>query len=414
MPRRDPAAGRSLASWPLEQVGERGPDAADRDRRRASSGCRSHGVRVPAGTVYAFRDLTDERALERAEERLRLDRLARAADAARGDLRRGDDAPPRATCRSTTNSEKRCWPSSRARPSALRGSSTTSSRRAGSTRTQSTSRSSVRRAARSPRDVVAAQRVHLPRGIELASRRPTACRRSPRSGQGAPGARQPRRERDQVLAGGRPRGGARSRRSGSRPLLGQRPRARHPAVEQQRIFEKFYRLDPNLTRGVGGTGLGLYISREIVRRMDGRIWVESEPGEGSTFIVELPRLAAREAREAALSAIAARAASDSACGRVDQGESIRPRRRRSCAGGRPSRRRSRPTRTRRSTRARGPGCRRPSGSRRSCRCSRPETEALTAHVRMAPTAIRKRLTPRPMTSSLFSGGCNVFVVRVGR
>jgi two-component system phosphate regulon sensor histidine kinase PhoR len=61
-----------------------------------------------------------------------------------------------------------------------------------------------------------------------------------------------------------------------------------PAGEQERIFEKFYRLDPNLTRGVGGTGLGLYISREIVRRMDGRIWVESVPGEGSTFTFELP------------------------------------------------------------------------------------------------------------------------------
>jgi PAS domain S-box-containing protein len=61
-----------------------------------------------------------------------------------------------------------------------------------------------------------------------------------------------------------------------------------PAAEHGRIFEKFYRLDPNLTRGVGGTGLGLYICREIVRRMDGRIWVESEPGSGSTFSFDLP------------------------------------------------------------------------------------------------------------------------------
>ena len=61
-----------------------------------------------------------------------------------------------------------------------------------------------------------------------------------------------------------------------------------PPHEQERIFEKFYRLDPNLTRGVGGTGLGLYISRELVHRMDGRIWVESREGEGSTFVVELP------------------------------------------------------------------------------------------------------------------------------
>jgi signal transduction histidine kinase len=61
-----------------------------------------------------------------------------------------------------------------------------------------------------------------------------------------------------------------------------------PAGEQERIFEKFYRLDPQLTRGVGGTGLGLYICRELVRRMEGRLWVYSLRGEGSTFFVELP------------------------------------------------------------------------------------------------------------------------------
>jgi PAS domain S-box-containing protein len=61
-----------------------------------------------------------------------------------------------------------------------------------------------------------------------------------------------------------------------------------PPAEQKRIFEKFYRLDPQLTRGVGGTGLGLYISRELVARMSGRIWVESDGEGGSTFVVELP------------------------------------------------------------------------------------------------------------------------------
>jgi PAS domain S-box-containing protein len=68
-----------------------------------------------------------------------------------------------------------------------------------------------------------------------------------------------------------------------------------PPSEQRRIFEKFYRLDPNLTRGVGGTGLGLYICRELVRRMNGRIWVVSPRpgGRGSTFAFELP-LAVRE------------------------------------------------------------------------------------------------------------------------
>ncbi len=61
-----------------------------------------------------------------------------------------------------------------------------------------------------------------------------------------------------------------------------------PPTEQERIFEKFFRLDPNLTRGVGGTGLGLYICRELVYRMHGRIWVVSDGRRGSTFFVELP------------------------------------------------------------------------------------------------------------------------------
>jgi PAS domain S-box-containing protein len=65
-----------------------------------------------------------------------------------------------------------------------------------------------------------------------------------------------------------------------------------PHGEQQRIFGKFYRVDPQLSRGVGGTGLGLYICRELVRRMDGRMTVSSKEGEGSTFVVELPLAAA--------------------------------------------------------------------------------------------------------------------------
>jgi PAS domain S-box-containing protein len=60
-----------------------------------------------------------------------------------------------------------------------------------------------------------------------------------------------------------------------------------PLSEQQRVFEKFYRLDTQLTRAGGGTGLGLYITRELVRRMGGTIAVRSEPGVGSTFTVDL-------------------------------------------------------------------------------------------------------------------------------
>jgi two-component system phosphate regulon sensor histidine kinase PhoR len=61
-----------------------------------------------------------------------------------------------------------------------------------------------------------------------------------------------------------------------------------PPEEQGRIFDKFYRLDPNMSEGVGGIGLGLYICNELVRRMGGRIWVESSGETGSTFLFEVP------------------------------------------------------------------------------------------------------------------------------
>ena len=51
-----------------------------------------------------------------------------------------------------------------------------------------------------------------------------------------------------------------------------------PHGEEQRIFGKFYRVDPQQTRGVGGTGLGLYICRELVRHMEGRVSVTSREG----------------------------------------------------------------------------------------------------------------------------------------
>jgi signal transduction histidine kinase len=61
-----------------------------------------------------------------------------------------------------------------------------------------------------------------------------------------------------------------------------------PKRAQEHVFERFHRVDPNMSRGVGGTGLGLYICREIVEHMNGRIWVASEEGIGSTFTFELP------------------------------------------------------------------------------------------------------------------------------
>jgi two-component system OmpR family sensor kinase len=60
-----------------------------------------------------------------------------------------------------------------------------------------------------------------------------------------------------------------------------------PEAERERIFEKFFRLDPAQRHGVGGTGLGLYIARELVERMDGRIGLL--PRDGATeFFVDLP------------------------------------------------------------------------------------------------------------------------------
>jgi PAS domain S-box-containing protein len=61
-----------------------------------------------------------------------------------------------------------------------------------------------------------------------------------------------------------------------------------PLSEQDRVFERFYRVEAHMTRRTGGTGLGLYIAKRLVEAMNGRLWLVSSPGSGSTFSFSLP------------------------------------------------------------------------------------------------------------------------------
>ncbi len=65
-----------------------------------------------------------------------------------------------------------------------------------------------------------------------------------------------------------------------------------PEEDQEKIFERFYRVDKARSRAQGGTGLGLAIAQWIVTQHRGSIKVQSQPGQGSTFRVEFPRIAA--------------------------------------------------------------------------------------------------------------------------
>jgi PAS domain S-box-containing protein len=70
-----------------------------------------------------------------------------------------------------------------------------------------------------------------------------------------------------------------------------------PADDLPHLFQKFYRVDNSSTRTIGGTGLGLFICRKIIELYSGRIWAESELSKGSTFYINLPRIATQKAMQ---------------------------------------------------------------------------------------------------------------------
>jgi PAS domain S-box-containing protein len=276
-----------LADWPLEQASER-QQTFPFDGPRGELWLSLTAAEFPHGTVYAFRDLTDERAVEQLKSDFvstvshELRTPLAAIYGAAMTLRRDDVVLGHAQ----ESGMLEVISGESERLARIVNDILLASRLDSGAASVLIGRTDASELARS---VIAAASTHLPADVELVLTAPepgpqvaadpdgllqvlvnlveNAVKYSPNGG---------RVELELQPVDGRVRFAVRDRGLGI------------PASEQERIFEKFFRLDPNLSRGVGGTGLGLYISRELVRRMGGRIRVESEPGRGSTFSFELP------------------------------------------------------------------------------------------------------------------------------
>jgi PAS domain S-box-containing protein len=281
-------AAAALAGWPLDQASDR-PQTFPVDGMRGELWLSLTAAEFPHGTVYAFRDLTEEHAVEQLksdfvstvshELRTPLAAIYGAAmTLRREDVSLGHEQQAGMLGVIAGESE---------RLARIVNDILLASRLDSGAATVSIGRTDATELARG---VLAAAETHRPPDVELVLLAPeppgphvaadpdglrqvlvnlveNAVKYSPNGG---------RVELDLEQVDGRVRFAVRDRGLGI------------PESEQERIFEKFFRLDPNLSRGVGGTGLGLYISRELVRRMGGRIRVDSEPGRGSTFSFELP------------------------------------------------------------------------------------------------------------------------------
>ena len=277
----------TLAGWPLDQASER-PQLFPFDGPRGERWLSLTAAEFPHGTVYAFRDLTEERAVEQLKSDFvstvshELRTPLAAIYGAAMTLRREDVAlghEQEAGMLQVIAGESE-------RLARIVNDILLASRLDSGAATVSIGRSDATELARG---VIAAAETHLPGDVELQLSAPEP---GPAVAADPDGLRQVLVNLVENAVKYSPNGGLvelEVQQIDGRVRFAVRDCGLGiPASEQERIFEKFFRLDPNLSRGVGGTGLGLYISRELVRRMGGRIRVESEPGSGSAFFFDLP------------------------------------------------------------------------------------------------------------------------------